>query len=298
MSYGSFRAAHVAVQEFISDELLGAALTSEAPQILNISDRFATFLQNNDFNRLTANEEAQRQETLILRHLGQELEEWRALGVPAPIEYVENNANMLITWRHDLFRRGLGVNLTEQLSHFVVIYDWLLSLAEREFLFACALLLKCLGCNPIYISDGSGDMGVDCMGKIAEGPLRSLVVFVQSKTVQKPGDRVTENILRQEYSKYAMLKRSEKYLEYLNKLSVFDSRNGFGEVYFVLTNTEFGSSAQKAANRLGIILRAKRQLAYQFSLRASYSEILQAYEQFEVPSGPALDRNIAEEINV
>ena len=298
MSYGSFRAAHVAVQEFVSDELLGAALTSEAPQVLNITDRFVSFLRNNNFGKLIANEEAQRQETLILRHLGQEIEEWKALGVPAPVEYVDSNSNMLITWRHNLFRQKLRVGLTEEISNFVAIYDWLITLVERDFLFACALLLKFLGCNPIYISDGTGDMGVDCIGKISEGPLHSLVVFVQSKTMQKTGERVTENVLRQEYSKYAMLRRSEKYLEYLNKLSVFDSRNGFSEVYFVLTNTEFGPTAQKAANRLGVILRAKRQLAYQFSLRVSYSNILQAFEQFEVPTGPALDRNVADEIHL
>ena len=298
MSYGRFSAAHEAVKTFVADRLMAASLSTSAPDVLNISDQFNSFLKDNEFGPLRASEETQKQEALILRHLEEELVEWRALGVPTPIDYVESNSNVLLTWRHSRFQRRFFNDVPYQTENFVAIYDWLLTLQERDFLFVCALYLKLMGCNPILITDGSGDMGIDCIGKVSKGPLRSLVVFVQSKTIQKSQGRVSENALRQEFAKYTMLKRSEKYLEYLRRLSVFDGRDGSGEVYFVVTNGEFRTDAQRSANRLGIALRSKRQMAFFFSLAYAFEHIEDAYRSITMPTGPDLDRNFADEIDL
>lgn len=298
MSYGRFGSAREAIKSFIGDQVMETSLSADAPKVLNISDLFSSFLQKNDFGRLRASEETQKQEDLILRHLDDELKEWQALGVPTLVDYVESNKNILVTWRHSNFQqRYIGHKHYESAS-FVSVYNWLVSLQERDFLFACALFLKILKCDPIFVTDGVGDEGVDCIGRVAEGPFRSLLVYVQSKTTRNTNKLFSLNVLRQEYGKYSALKRSEKYLEYRKKLLDPDCRDGAGEVYVFFANTEFNSEAKMAASNLGIILRSIRQMAFFLSLAYDIEDIRNAFENFSVPSEPDLDKNLSKEISI
>ena len=298
MTFGPFSAAHDAVGQFIANELMSTALSTGAPSLVNILDSFNHFLQRHGFNPLRASEEAQKQESLILRHLENELQEWHILGVPAPISYIEDNNRIIITWKHRLFRHRHFDTTEFNTENFVAIYDWISALHDRDLLFACIVLLKLLKCNPIYVSDGSGDMGVDCIGKISTGSLQSAVILVQAKSLRNPARRITENVLRQEYAKYAMLKRTDKYLEYLNKLAVFQGRDGSAELYLVVTNSEFSSDAQRAASKLGILLRSKRQVAFYLALSTTIEAIRELCEDCQLPAGPDMDRNLAEEIRL
>ena len=296
MAFGVFSAAHVAVGQFVKSDLLAVALSIDAPTSVNILNRFTSFLQHNGFNSLSASEEAQKQETLLFRHIKKELDEWHALGVPAPVAYIDDNDRVLLTWKHRLFPEKRYRKSTFDTENYVEIYDWLTTLHNRDFLFACVLLLKLLDCDPIFVSDGSGDMGIDCVGKLSVGALKSIVIFVQAKTMQDPAGRITENTLRQEFTKYVMLKRSGKYSEYLNKLSVFQGRDGSAEVYVCITNAEFKTAAQKAANSLGILLRSKRQVALHLSLAMRFVEIQEMFDKIHIPPIPDLERNLATEM--
>ncbi len=298
MPYGSFSAAHEAVKTFVVDHLLANSLSTNAPDVLNIAEQFNQFLMDNGFGPLRASEETEKQETLISLKLEEELEEWHALGVPTPIDYVDSNNNILLTWKHGRFSERNFDSRSYRTAEFVSVYNWLLTLQERQFLFACVLYLKQLGCDPIFVTDGSGDMGVDCIGKVSIGPFRSLAVFVQSKTMQRSQGRIAGSTLRQEYAKFVMLKRSEKYIEYLRELSAFDGQDGSGEVFFFVTNGEFKSDAQKAANQLGIVLRSKRQMAFFFSLAYTFEEIEGAFKRLTIPAGPDLDRNLSGDIEL
>ena len=298
MPYGRFPAAHEAVKTFVVDRLLALSLSLDAPRVLNIADQFNQFLMDNDFGPLRASEETQKQETLIFRHLENELAEWRELGVPTPIVYVDSNSAILLTWRHSRYKESTFDNIPYETASFVSIYNWLFTLQDREFLFACVLYLKLLQCDPIFITDGSGDMGIDCIGRVSEGPFRSLAIYIQSKTLQQSQKRISGYTLRQEYGKYVMLKRSDKYIEYLQELSVFDSKDGAGEVYIFVTNGEFKSDAHVAANQLGVVLRPLRQMAFFLSLAYTFEQIEAAFCKFTIPKAPDLDRNLSVEIDL
>lgn len=298
MPYGRFGTAREAVKSFIGDHVMAISLSVDPPKVLNILDQFNSFLQENEFGKLRASEETQKQEDLIQRHLDNELKEWKALGVPTLIDYVENNKNVLVTWRHSSFQQRYIDHKHYESAKFVSVYNWLLSLHEREFLFACALYLKLLKCDPIYITDGKGDGGIDCIGRVNEGPFRSIFVYVQSKTTKDKNKQFSLNTLRQEYSKYSALKKSEKYLEYRKRLLDPDGRDGSGEVYVFFANTEFNSEAKNAASDLGIILRSIRQMAFFLSLAYNIEDIKNSFQNVSIPTEPDLNKNLSEEINI
>ena len=232
MPYGCFGSAKEAVRLFVDNHIMAAFLSINPPKILNVFDSFNSFLRNNDFGEVRASIETEKQEVLILRYLEEQLEEWRALGVPTPVDYVEENKSVLVSWKHKNFRQRYYGEKAYNTENFVSVYNWLFSLQDRNFLFACSLYLKLLRCNPIYITDGKGDGGIDCIGKVSDGPFRSLIVFVQAKSKKGKKANFSLNTLRQEYAKYVALKRSENYLLYRNKLLSNESGDGSGEVYF------------------------------------------------------------------
>ena len=201
MTYGIFKNTKNAVYRFVDEKLIGAALDTDPPTTLNIPRQFTNFLLEAEFTQLDAEEEAEKQITFVRRILDISLNQWSGMGLPTPVGYTDNNENILLTWKHERFTNVTGNKPLS--SKFVETYAWLVGLGSREFLFPCAVFLKVIGCDPIFITDGSRDEGIDCIGKISVGPIRSLLVFVQCKTKEVDRKSLSKGVIYQEYGKYA-----------------------------------------------------------------------------------------------
>ncbi len=294
MTYGRFSNTTAAVRDFVYNKLIDTAVTLDPPATLNVRSQFANFLVKESFNSLVADEEAERQSSLLHRQLHDACNEWIDIGLPAPIGYADN-PDVVLTRKHARYREITGY---EPLSlSFIETYHWLSSLGPREFLLPCAVFLKIIGCDPILLTDGPRDEGIDCIGKIADGPMRSIVIFVQAKTTTRPHS-LTKNVLYVEYGKYAMLPKRPKYREYLRALNVEKSRDGSADVYFFVTNGEFRNDTQDVARQLGILLRSVRQLAHFLSIHSTPEQLREMQSEIALPSRPDLDTNMASRIRL
>lgn len=129
------------------------------------------------------------------------------------------------------------------------------------------LLFIFLGAGIIFITEGSGDGGVDCLGRIDQGPLRSLCIIIQAKT---SNSRISRDLIFIEYGKYQMLPTTEKYKQYIENLNKESSSDGMAFTYLLVSNNEFIPQARKVASNLGILLRSRTQLSH---LLASFSDL-------------------------
>lgn len=294
MTYGDYGSAGKAVTKFVRDELINAALDADPPKTLNVPQEFASFLVAGRVNKLVADEVAEKQRGLIRFRLDEALNQWAGLGLPAPVGYAENE-EIILTWKHDRYADITG---QEPLSpQFVETYNWLNGLGARDFLFPCATFLKIIGCDPIFITDGPRDEGIDCIGKIANGPMRSVLFFVQCKTRQRGTKKVFgKELLYQEYGKYATLPKTQKYRDYLRALDHDDCRDGAASVYVVVTNGEFDRNAQEVARKLGILLRSARQIAYFLALYSNPEILRSIHANITIPNGPDLNKNLSSQI--
>ena len=293
MTYGTYQSVSHAVNTFVYNELIDAALVPDPPQTLNLLNLFTDHLVAAQFNRLIAEEETEKHISYVRRRLDDAIDQWIERGLPAPLGYT-NNQDVLVTWKHVHFPKITGRRPLS--GQFVEIYEWLIDLGPRQFLLASAIFLRIIGCNPIFITDGPHDEGIDCIGKIMEGPIRSILVFVQSKTKENSRKLFQKETLYQEYGKYATLTKTLKYQHYLRALNFEASRDGSANVYFILANGEFHKGAEPVARNLGILLRSARQLAYFLSLHSSLDQLKKLQSTVTIPTGPDLTLNIASKI--
>jgi hypothetical protein len=201
---------------------------------------------------------------------------------------VTDRKGLLAGWVHD---RHLDLTGYPPVSEeFIEIYHWLSSLNEREFLLPVVCFLKLVGCDAIFVTDGTGDEGIDCLGRIGVGPLRSIVLFVQAKSKI---DHVPRDLVLQEYGKYAALPRTPKFHSYLEALGVERSMDGAAFNYVIIASNEFQASAQQVSARLGVLLRSRRQLAYFLSQQTSLANLKALHARSLIPPRPDLSTNLA-----
>ena len=195
--------------------------------------------------------------------LNTELESWIQRGIPRPAS-IATDQRTLITWKHPNYESLTG--LPSLGSAFFEILDWLGTLNPREFLIPSAVFLSHLGANRVYITDSSGDEGIDLIGAIEDGPLKSTGLFVQAKTTSNPAG-VSRDAVLLEYAKYMSLPQTEKYREYIRALGIDSTIDGSTLIYVITANTRFNNPAREVAGRLGILLRSHIQLARFVQLR-------------------------------
>ena len=257
------------IRSYLYDFLFTKILNQGCPRTLNIQRSFRDHLALKEHLEDSADELSEKWHQNLLYRIEQNLSEaWDGLGVPRPIALLDNDNTTLVTWSHPRYSTLTGLGpLPEE---FIAIVNWLQSLDPREFLIPCACLLSLIGAEHIYITEGTGDGGIDCIGKIENGPLRSLCLFVQAKT---SNSGVKREILLTEYGKFKMLPFLRPYQQYLEKLQVENSFDGMGISFLIVSNNEFLPGARSAASTLGIILRSRKQLAYWLSTKASLAEL-------------------------
>ena len=290
MAYGAFPNPRTAINQFVFQQLVYCSLEREAPRSINLSQQFAAFLADNGLNRYSAEEEAENKMVLVKRRVSEVLSEWSDLGVGAPLGFSDND-DLLFTWRHPKSSEITGREFISR--KFVMTYDWLSRLNSREFLLAGAMFLKALRCDPIFVTDGPNDGGIDCIGRLSDGPLRSVIVFVQVKTREDRYAQIGRDLVVQEYGKYASLPKTEKYRDYLNALQFDTLRDGCGPIYVMVSNVEFNHDGQVLGRNLGIVLRSRRQMAHILSHHFSYRRLVDARREVEISSRPDLGTNLS-----
>jgi hypothetical protein len=277
-----------AVQRFVIEGLEAEALRLESPRTINIDLAFADFLRQHGVNSLVAEDVVVEQRVLVRRRVTEQIERWRGQGVLSPLGLTVESDEIIVTWRHARFAELTGSDGPAE--PFVRIYEWLGNQNNRGFLLPCMAFLKILGCDPIFVTDGARDEGIDCIGLIASGGLKSTAIFIQARS---KADLFVSDHLLQEYAKYCALPRTSKYLTYLEALGLLKMQDGMGYLYAVLTNSDFKFSAQQYAARLGVLLRSRRQLA-QFLATGLSLETLERWKaQIAIPPGADLTTNVA-----
>jgi hypothetical protein len=295
MVNGRFRQlgnADKATRRFVAENLEGRVMRADCPKSINLDLEFSRFLQTHGIEALEAAEIAAEQRLLVRRRVSRQIERWVGQGVSSPINFVVESEEVVISWRHERFAELTGSE--PPVVGFVDVYVWLSEQSNRAFLLPCLCFLKLLGCDPIFVTDGARDEGIDCIGLIATGELRSTAVFIQARSAAA---LISGDPLLQEYAKYAALPRTHKYMQYLDALGVLKLQDGAGYLYAVLTNSDFHYAAQQNAARLGVLLRSRRQIAHFISQVYSVRRLEQIRAELKIPETGDLTTNLAAQLS-
>ena len=275
-----------AIRGFVHDELVPAIVSVEPPSAINVMVWFATYLADRGTPKIVAEERAELWHRNLCERIDMELVRWTELGANRPAWFADDERTLL-TWNHPYFENRTGYPKTS--SRYFEALGWIRDLEKSDFLVPCAIFLSSLGADPIYITDGSGDEGVDLIGMIKAGPLRSTIIFVQAKS---SGRQMSRDEVLLEYGKYMHLPYTDKYRRYRKMLPNGLGGNSF--VFVVVAKHGFRPQAQEIAGRLGILLRSDIQLA--LCVESQY-ETMSAVHEMEARMrrhlGANLENNVA-----
>lgn len=277
----------MSVQRIVREVAATLADASVNKEVINLQRLLRDRLQQEGFSPLKATEFAEDWLPHLEQELEQQLREWDVLGIPRPLVQGSSQSTFL-TFRHRNYQLLLG---KESLSKdFPSVYNFVASLTPREFLLVPACLLQLAGCNPIIITDGSGDGGVDCIGQVTAGSMRSLCIFAQARTSSTD---ITKEAVQLEYAKFRDLQRTGQFIEYLAALGKGNSADGRATFYAMFGSAEFKQPARDYASREAILLRSRRQIAFWLSQSFSLQSLLQLREEIGATLLRDLSRNLA-----
>lgn len=255
-------------RSFLHDKLIPLILSPSPPKAVNLRDEFRKHIEDQGQGRLRSAELAEEHLKPLCEFVENHLCDWDAQGIPRPLAQADGG-NVFLVWLHDRFLYYSGTE-TRIDRNFCAIYRYLQSLDGTQFLVACSMWLKCIGFRRIYISDSSGDSGVDLLGIAEDGGLRSLIVAIQAKTSRNP---IGKGVILNEWAKYKLLPRSERYSAYRRALGVESLIDGNSWNYLVLANQPFSWTAREVSRELGVLIRSVHQIAFLLAAHYSKSEI-------------------------
>lgn len=255
--------------------------------VVNLQQVFRKELQRKGFSSLRATEIAEDWLEKLQQELEKQLIEWDLLGIPRPLVEASSPFTFL-TFRHRNYESVLGMQGIP--TQFPEVYNFVSSLSPREFLLVPACLLQLAGCNPIFISDGSGDGGVDCIGQVIAGSIRSLCLFAQARTSLND---ISKESVQLEYAKFQDLQETGKFAEYLAALGKGNSADGRAICYLMFANAEFKEPAREYARRKGLLLRSCKQAAFWLSQNYSLDSLLEIQKNLGVNLVRDLNKNLA-----
>jgi len=255
------------VRDYIFDNLVPKILSSSELTKVNLQRGFRDYLISQGVSELIATENAEKWLSNLQSHIEKAKSNWLRLGVPSPFDFSANGL-LIISHYHPKWKDITGRNPLP--AEFCGILEWIKSLDGKQFLFICAVFLKTIDSDPIYITDASGDGGIDLIGKSSSGPLRSQLFYIQSKTSQK---RISRDALLLEYGKYSSTQNTLLFDEYEEALGIQNSLDGSTSTYLFISNNEFAHSAKEHASNLKILLRSGTQIAYWLSMQTNLSNL-------------------------
>ncbi len=254
--------------------------------VVNLQRLLRERLQQKGFPSLRATEIAEDWLERLQQELEEQLLEWDLLGIPRPLIQA-SSPSTFITFRHRNYQSVLGMQGIS--TEFPDVYDLVACLSPREFLLVPACLLQLAGCDPILITDGSGDGGVDCIGQVTAGPARSLCIFAQARTSSTD---ITKDSVQLEYAKFRDLQRTGQFAEYLAALGKGSSADGRSVCYTMFASAEFKEPAREYARREGLLLRSRRQAAFWLSQSFSIDSLWQMRQKLGTTLVRDLSRNV------
>jgi hypothetical protein len=255
-------------------------------QVINLSLALKHRLLEKGFSPIRAYELSEQWADRLSEEISSLLVEWDAIGVPHPVT-LTTVPRTLLTYRHRNYVSALsGEGLP---TEFGEVVNLLASLSPRHFLLVPACLLHIIGCEPIFITDMSGDGGIDCIGQIVSGPLRSLCIFVQAKTGR---NYISKGSTQLEYQKFSDLRATAQFTQYLAALGKGSSSDGVSICYAFVANTEFESPAREFSQSKEILLRSQRQLAFWLAQSFGYNNLVRLVADLGDSMTRDLSRNL------
>lgn len=277
-----------AIRFYVVERLEFVTVGAGCPPLINVSDHFVAFLIERSIDETEAVDIATDQALLLMDEIERQIQRWKYQGVAPPFDRIPDQDGTLVTWRHARYEAHTGTTAPKR--NIFDIYAWLGTLHEKEFHLPCLCYLRILGCDPIYLTDGGRDEGIDYIGLIKTGPLRSTAIFIQAKSSVTAFGAAE---VLQEYAKYAGLPRTEKYMQYLNALGVPKSTSGAAYVYAIISNGDIRHGASTSAPKVGALLRSRRQVAEALAEQYSLADLISLSENIKIPSHPDLTSNLA-----
>lgn len=285
--FGTLGDAKRAVRSYVQDRVAITSVSVDAETVLHLEVDFARFLSEKGIEENLASELSAEQSSFVRRKVEDHVARWADQGLSPPLGFHIDQEQTIVTWKHERFEELTGY-VAPPSRHFEA-EAWISDFSNRDFLLPCACYLRSLGCDPIYITDGARDEGIDIIGLIKAGPLRSTVLYVQAKSQA----RISGEDLLREFAKFRALPQTEKHLLYLNVLGVPRLRDGASFVYLCLVNGDFDFAAETNGRNLGALLRSRRQMADQLARHYSYERLAELAGQITIPAGADLTANLA-----
>ena len=215
------------VYEFAQSKIWDVATTDTVPQSMQARVAFKEYLVKRGVNQFVADEFVETNLSFLIGEIQKTSEDWSALGVPSPI-YITDQYGRIVTWSNPRFEEITGKQKIG--DSFCGTWSLVRNSYERDFLFFCVAYLACLGCRKIFVTDTSGDCGIDVIGSSESGALRGLVLLIQAKTSQ---NNLSKDALFKDYTKYLLLRHEDRWNSYLDALELAQSKDGIGVVYML-----------------------------------------------------------------
>ena len=254
---------------FLNSKLVPSVVSPYAPSTLNLFDAFVSHLKEDvGWGPIRAADFVEEHFVQLCEVIETHFCDWDAQGIPRPIAQTDQD-HVFVAWPHDQFRRFSGLQEIID-GNFCEVFDFVKGVDGRAFLVICALWLKGMDFREIYICDGRGDEGVDLLGMLNQGGLRSLIAVIQAKTSNRT---VTRGTVVSEYGKYKSLIHTPKYMEYRRALGIDGSIQGGTWAYVIMANQSFNETARVAARNLGVLLRSVHQISFDISKKYTKSQI-------------------------
>lgn len=256
------------LREFLPKEVL---VTNPKPSV-NALTKFKEYLRSQEFSGIICEEFAEKNSSNLVNQIITWCEEWTLLGLNKPLHLMNQKGGM-ITWAHPKFEQLSGYSPLDQ--QYCSILKWVREANERQLLGYAALFLYSLGFTKIFITDTSGDGGIDLVGSCADSRLLNLCFFIQCKTTND-NKQLDKGILLSDYSKYLLLRKISKWNQYLKSLGVEHSISGMSSVFCFVSNSEFKPGFREAAVHLEVLIRSSRQIAASISKLGDIQQIEKA----------------------
>lgn len=284
------------INEFIFSHLIPVITSNFCPKVLNLQSYIKEYLNSSLSDEILREELALKLMPDLIRRLNLRLQVWSRLGIPYPFWPKEDDEKCLITWQHHKYEELTGFAPVQK--NYIEVMGWVSDLNSKEFLVACCVYLKAIGATKIFITDGSGDCGIDVIAKVEGSAFNSFVFFVQSKTVQNKTATISRDTVLKEYGKYLSLRHEEIYQRYRRALELDNSDDGVSYCYTILANCDFHNSAKEISARIGALLRCKIQLSYFISQHFNATQLNEIKNNLKNNLRPDLTYNIADKITI
>lgn len=283
-----FTSIDLAIRNYVHVEIDERSLSMSPPKAIDLKLGFVRFLVDRGMSELNAYELWTRHDRNVLFAAGAAAATWNDLGEDRPYAPLIENDGMFACWRNPRFAELTGYNPVPE--SFASAYDWIRRNAGTAFLLPALCYLRAIGCDRIFLTDSTGDEGIDCIGRIGSGPMRSMAVFVQAKSSL---DFVTGDQFSAMHSRYAGLPSTKMFGLYLEALDIPRSQTGGPRVFVVAAQGRFKAGASQLAWKTGVLIRSGRAIAQALGDYYPKGALEELTDRISLPEGLDLVRNLA-----